>query len=328
MATAIPLWRGVVLAASVVASVSAFAGQASGAAGPTGKSIFKYKDLCANTIRRIEAQGRFPTGLMQAIALVESGRSDATTGAKFAWPWTVHAEGRGRYFASKAAAVSAVRKLQAKGVSNIDVGCMQVNLYYHGDQFDSIEAALDPVRNAVYAARFLKRLYDAKGSWNKAVALYHSSTPKLNRPYRAKVYRAWREHTGDQQVAHATDRPAPTSPRQFLHKSPRPNRHLLPRSRRLQAAQRSAGPTLARARGAADLTSSDARTQPRKNLLRRLRPASGPRFRRTAKTQGLARGQTNPMRLNRPKTLRLYRQLGAAPKTYRHQLTAARDGLR
>ncbi len=328
MATATPLWRGVILAASVVASLSAFAGQASGAAGPAGKSLFKYKDLCANTIRRIEAQGRFPPGLMQAIALVESGRSDAATGAKFAWPWTVHAEGRGRYFASKAAAVKAVRKLQARGVSNIDVGCMQVNLYYHGDQFDSIEAALDPAQNAAYAARFLQRLYGDKGSWNKAVALYHSSTPKLNRPYRAKVYRAWREHADGQQVAHATDRPARVSPRQHLHKTPRPNSHLLPRSRRLQAARRSTGPILASAQAATNLTSGDARAQPRRNLLQRLRPARGPRFQKTAQAQRLARGQTNPMSLNRPKTLRLYRQLGAAPKTYRSQLTAVRDGLR
>ena len=43
--------------------------------------------------------------------------------------------GKDRFFSSKAAAITAVRKLQADGVRNIDVGCMQVNLKYHPKVF-------------------------------------------------------------------------------------------------------------------------------------------------------------------------------------------------
>ncbi|MDZ7712446.1 MAG: hypothetical protein U5L06_04740 [Rhodovibrio sp.] len=65
------------------------------------------------------------------------------------------AEGRGRYLPSKAAAIAEVRDLQARGVSNIDVGCMQVNLHWHGDAFESLEQAFDPAYNVAYAAAFL-----------------------------------------------------------------------------------------------------------------------------------------------------------------------------
>ena len=74
----------------------------------------------------------------------ESGRWDAEAQASFAWPWTVTAEGRGRYLPSKAEALAEVRQLRARGLTNIDVGCMQVNLFYHPDAFDDLNQAFDP----------------------------------------------------------------------------------------------------------------------------------------------------------------------------------------
>ena len=56
------------------------------------------------------------------------------------------AEGRGRYLPSKEAAIAEVQALKAKGITNIDVGCMQVNLYYHGSNFDDLNEAFDPVQ--------------------------------------------------------------------------------------------------------------------------------------------------------------------------------------
>lgn len=70
--------------------------------------------------------------------------------------------GKGRYFATKEEAVRAVKKLQAQGVKSIDVGCMQINLAYHGDAFDSIEDALDPETNVTYGAKFLLQFVRAE----------------------------------------------------------------------------------------------------------------------------------------------------------------------
>ncbi|HET9019048.1 MAG TPA: lytic transglycosylase domain-containing protein [Acetobacteraceae bacterium] len=138
------------------------------------------------------AEGRFgmPAGLMAAIGRVESGRRGAD-GRIAPWPWSIDAAGSGRVFATKAAAITAVRTLQGQGVRSIDVGCMQVNLLHHPDAFASLDAAFDPEANVAYAARFLRLLHAQTGTWPAAAALYHSATPALAADYQRKVMAAW-----------------------------------------------------------------------------------------------------------------------------------------
>jgi hypothetical protein len=127
-----------------------------------------------------------PAGLMAAIARVESGRADAA-GQVAPWPWTVNAEGVGHYYDSKAAALAAVRQMQASGIRSIDVGCMQINLMHHPTAFASLEQAFDPVANTAYARTFLSQLFAQYGIWAKATAAYHSTTPDLGDAYARKV---------------------------------------------------------------------------------------------------------------------------------------------
>ncbi len=163
------------------------------------------RKFCAEQTARLERLDGIPRHLLSAISVAESGRWDEARQATFAWPWTVTAEGEGRFFATKAEAVDHVRALQARDVRNIDVGCMQVNLYYHGGAFAGLEEALDPPTNVAYAARYLKGLFDAARSWTQAAAHYHSTTPERNRPYKLKVVRLWNQIRRD---AAAGDRPA------------------------------------------------------------------------------------------------------------------------
>ena len=148
---------------------------------------------CTRSIAAAEKARNIPALLLQAIASVESGRWSEARKANLAWPWTVYAEGRGRYLASKAEAVAEVEALLRRGVRNIDVGCMQINLRHHGRAFDSLEEAFDPVHNVAYATHFLLELRRTQRSWTNAVKYYHSRTRKLHTPYRKKVYQAWRE---------------------------------------------------------------------------------------------------------------------------------------
>jgi hypothetical protein len=149
--------------------------------------------VCIEQAARFEKQQGLPRRLLAAISLAESGRWNAEERVTFAWPWTVYAQGRGRYFPSKAAALEEVRRLIRGGVRNIDVGCMQINLLYHGDAFASLEEALEPEPNVAYAARFIKRLHQDTRSWTQAIAFYHSRTQARNLPYRRKVYQLWGE---------------------------------------------------------------------------------------------------------------------------------------
>jgi hypothetical protein len=147
--------------------------------------------LCRSAIATAEAALRIPDLFLSAIGRVESGRTLPVTGQLAPWPWTVDAEGQGRFYATKAEAVAAVQALQARGVKSIDVGCLQVNLQQHPEAFGSLDEAFDPRINANFAARLLASLFVQTGSWPLAAAAYHSQTASLGAPYQQKVLAAW-----------------------------------------------------------------------------------------------------------------------------------------
>lgn len=149
--------------------------------------------LCRPALDLAERRHAIPTRLLHAIGRVESGRTDPATGQANPWPWTANAEGQGFYFNTKAEAIAAITALRQKGVRSIDVGCMQINLLHHPDAFNGLEQAFDPMANADYAARFLRKLFDQTGSWQKAAAWYHSATPELGEAYQKRVMAVWPE---------------------------------------------------------------------------------------------------------------------------------------
>lgn len=149
--------------------------------------------LCRTQARLMERAAELPDHLLAAIARIESGRWHKGKGEILSWPWTVMAEGRGRYLPTKRAAIAEVEKLRARGVRNIDVGCMQINLKYHGEAFRTLEEAFDPLSNIAYAAAFLSDLKSETRSWTKAIGHYHSRHQHRGMKYRLKVLEAWRE---------------------------------------------------------------------------------------------------------------------------------------
>lgn len=149
---------------------------------------------CVTAILAAQARYNIPNNLLLAIGVQEAGRQ--VDGALTIWPWTGNYHGKGAYFRSKVALENWVRGIQAQGISSIDVGCMQVNQKWHAQEFASLEQATDPMANADYAARFLRRLYRETGDWWEAAGRYHSSSPKFKQIYLAKL-------TRNQQVADA-----------------------------------------------------------------------------------------------------------------------------
>ena len=148
--------------------------------------------ICRPALIAAEARYGVPTGLLQAIGLVESGRRDEVTGLREPWPWAINAEGEPHFFETKQQAVAWVRQAQSRGIQSIDVGCAQVNLMHHPTAFASLEQAFDPASNADYAARFLRELRDTTGggNWMTAAGHYHSQTPELAETYRQQVVAA------------------------------------------------------------------------------------------------------------------------------------------
>lgn len=147
--------------------------------------------ICQTAGAEAERQANLPAGLLLAIGAVESGRRDPATRRVTAWPWTINANGTGSFFHSLQQAVAATQAKQTRGVASIDVGCFQVNLRAHPGAFPNLETAFDPRANATYAAKFLSSLRDRTGSWEDAVAAYHSSTASIGGPYRDLVLARW-----------------------------------------------------------------------------------------------------------------------------------------
>lgn len=126
--------------------------------------------------------------LLQTIAAVESGKWDHLQNRYVAWPWTVNINGRGHYYSSKEEAVAAIKEAQAKKAKSIDVGCMQINLRYHGKEFSSLEDMLDPLQNVKYSAKYLRSLYSSNGrDWKKAAKRYHSGSPEAGEIYTKRL---------------------------------------------------------------------------------------------------------------------------------------------
>ncbi len=154
------------------------------------------RPVCQTVGRAAEAQGALPANLLQAIGLVESGRSDPVTGRVSPWPWTVNADGIGHYFASEQEAAAFTRMALASGARDVDIGCFQISLEQHAQAFASLDEAFDPAANARAAARFLARLKLRTGSWEAAIADYHSGLPELGLPYQRRVLAAWQRMGG------------------------------------------------------------------------------------------------------------------------------------
>jgi soluble lytic murein transglycosylase-like protein len=142
---------------------------------------------CRRAIAAAEPGSGLPPGLLTAIALVESGRSDERSGRIEPWPWSWNAGGESHAAPTREAAVQEVSALLARGQRSVDVGCMQVNLLHHPDAFHGLEEAFDPAANIRYAVAFLKELRARTGNWAEAIANYHSAETERGLAYHRQV---------------------------------------------------------------------------------------------------------------------------------------------
>ena len=133
--------------------------------------------LCDDAARIASAETGVPLNIMKAIARTETGRQ--VSGVLQPWPWALNIEGRGVWLSTKQEAMSYLRDSFLKGKQNLDVGCYQINQKWHGSHFSSFDEMLDPEANALYAARFLQRLFQEHGTWTRAAGAYHSRTPQF-----------------------------------------------------------------------------------------------------------------------------------------------------
>ncbi|MBE6462607.1 MAG: lytic transglycosylase domain-containing protein [Alphaproteobacteria bacterium] len=154
----------------------------------------KTHDLCLIAINDVENSHNIKQNLLHTIASVESGKYITSVGKRLPWPWTVHANGKGRYYKTKEDAIKAVQTMQQQGIKNIDVGCMQINLRYHGKSFKNLDEAFDPKKNVTYSATFLNKLHKRTNDWKKTAMQYHSKNIHRGTNYKNRLEKHYAEY--------------------------------------------------------------------------------------------------------------------------------------
>ena len=140
--------------------------------------------MCDDAARHAANQTGVPLAVLQAVTRVETGRDGAD--GLMPWPWAVNEGGDSHWFDSETEAVVFVQTALDAGLTNIDVGCFQLNHRWHGNKFATLDAMFDPDINALEAAQFLADLASKAGDWRSAVAAYHSRTPDHANRYLAR----------------------------------------------------------------------------------------------------------------------------------------------
>jgi soluble lytic murein transglycosylase-like protein len=138
-----------------------------------------YPHTIPNDFREVATQQGVPPSLLYSISVVESG----------AQPWVLCVKGVGHFYNSREAAYDALQYYRHKGITNIDVGIMQVNWKYHHKRFADDWEMLDPQANMTVGAQILRECYEKTGDWLRAVGYYHSPSVKWRaNNYRNRVY--------------------------------------------------------------------------------------------------------------------------------------------
>ncbi|HMS94759.1 MAG TPA: transglycosylase SLT domain-containing protein [Tabrizicola sp.] len=142
-------------------------------------------ELCRQAAASAAEATGVPYDVLLAISVVETGREGQP------WPWTVNIGGEGHWSDTAEDAAALVESALVSGLTNVDLGCFQLNLYWHSAGFQSIEDMLDPSQNAFYAAGFLAEKYMQTGDWSLAAAAYHSATPEHAELYQTRFDATW-----------------------------------------------------------------------------------------------------------------------------------------
>ncbi len=125
-------------------------------------------NICEREMSRAAKKYDVPLAVLYAVGLTETGQKGSLH------PYALNIEGPSYFAANLQEAIQRFEQARQSGAKLIDIGCMQINHYYHGSQFRSINEMFDPYMNVDYAARFLRDLKTREGTWTLAAARYHA----------------------------------------------------------------------------------------------------------------------------------------------------------
>lgn len=152
-----------------------------------------YSADCPTLIAQAEARRNIPRGLLMAIAVTESALNGRPN------PYAMNIAGRAYHASGTQEMANIIQSNWSRGVRSIDVGCMQINLKFHGQKFARLTDLLDSPTNVEYGASYLISLAADEGSWKQAVMSYHNkNNPARRQWYGCKVWNNYLRLAGAQ----------------------------------------------------------------------------------------------------------------------------------
>lgn len=130
--------------------------------------------------------------LLYAIAIAESQKY-FSGGFIRPWPWSVNLKGKGYYFESRKEAEEFVDQLISEGYTNMDIGPLQVNTYWHGHRVQDFKDLFSlPVAIDVASDILKEAMKSSPGDKALGIGRYHTwSDEQRAREYGTKVLKYW-----------------------------------------------------------------------------------------------------------------------------------------
>ncbi|MCK0207894.1 lytic transglycosylase domain-containing protein [Starkeya koreensis] len=145
---------------TLIATIGASVAAAPAPAAPVG--------ACEAAMHQASARYGVPLGILYAVGLTETGGNGTLQ------PLAMNGGGESYVATSIADGERKLAEFGRRGVTLVDLGCMQINYRWHGAKFGSVAQMFDPARNVDYAARFLSELKQRHGNWTLAAARYNA----------------------------------------------------------------------------------------------------------------------------------------------------------
>ncbi|MBP2298531.1 transglycosylase SLT domain-containing protein [Azospirillum picis] len=141
-------------------------------------------ESCVTHAVDAEQQLGIPSGMLVAIALVESGQDGAPH------PFAMSLQGRPYYARSVNDAARHLRDHRGQLRSNTYVGCMQLSVASHREEFQPVERIVEPRDNVFYAGQLLVRFHGEEGNWKTALARYNGGSGRRAQAYVCKIWQS------------------------------------------------------------------------------------------------------------------------------------------
>lgn len=142
------------------------------------------KESCVTHAVEAEQKLGIPSGMLVAIALVESGQDGAPH------PFAMSVQGRPYYARNVSDAARHLRDHRGQLRSNTYVGCMQLSVATYRGEFQPLEKIVEPRDNVFYAGQLLVRFHGEEGNWKTALTRYNGSSGRRAQAYVCKSGRA------------------------------------------------------------------------------------------------------------------------------------------